>query len=146
MPVMAAEIGDRGEQCRPEFERSVSRLAVVDRRVIAQGGPVEPSGNATGAQISFGRRAGNRAAGTKQAAGGFGRAARLPAAHDSDSAAMDRGTRQGEKAARLVHGFAKTAQVAVEADQIEEIAVLAGRGVGPFAGRTRAGIGAVSRT
>ena len=43
---------------------------------------------------------------------------------------MGRGTRQGEKAARLVHGLAKTVQVAVEADQVEQIAMLAGRGIG----------------
>ena len=50
----------------------------------------------------------------------------------------DPGTWQGEKAARFVHGLAKIAQVAVETDQVEQIAMLAGRGVGPFAGRTTA--------
>jgi hypothetical protein len=42
----------------------------------------------------------------------------------------DRGTRQGEKAARFVHRFAKAVQIAVEMDQIEQIAMLAGRGIG----------------
>ena len=43
---------------------------------------------------------------------------------------------------RLVHRLAQAAKVAIEADQIEEIAVLLGRGgVGPFAGCTRAVIG-----
>ncbi len=138
---IAVEIGDGGKQRRPAFERSVLRLAVVDRRVIAQGGPVEPSGDATGAQIGFGRCAGKRAAGSEQAARRFGRAARCWWRMTEIRRRWDRGTWQGEKAARFVHGLAEIAQVAVEADQVKQIAMLAGRGVGPFAGRTRAGIG-----
>ena len=60
---------------------------------------------------------------------------------------MGSGTRQGKKTARFVHRLAKIAQVAIEADQIQEIAMLArARGVGPFAGRTRTESGPVSRT
>ena len=50
---------------------------------------------------------------------------------------------QGEKGAGLVDGFGQVGEVAVEADQIEQIAVLAGRGIGPFAGGARTIIGAV---
>ena len=39
-------------------------------------------------------------------------------------------SRQGEKNPRLIHGVAKQGQIAVVSDQIEEIAVLAGRSVG----------------
>ena len=139
---IAVDIGDGSKQRRPAFERSMRpALAIVDRRVIAQGGPVEPCGDATGAQIGLGRRAGNGAAGMKQAARRFGRAARCWWHMTEIRRRWDRGTWQGEKAARFVHRLAKIAQVAVEADQVEEIAMLAGRGVGPFAGRTRAGIG-----
>ena len=76
MPVIVpSRGGDGGKQCRPEFERRVARLAVIDRRVVAQSGPVERCGDAAGAQIGLGRRAGDRAAGMKQAARGFGRSA-----------------------------------------------------------------------
>ena len=116
---IAFKIGDGGKQRRPAFERSVVRLAVVDRRVIAQGGPVEPSGDATGAQIGFGRCARNgRPARTGDAP--LRKSRSLLVAYDRDSSAMGRGTWQGEKAARFVHRFAKTVQVAVEADQIQE--------------------------
>jgi hypothetical protein len=45
-----------------------------------------------------------------------------------------RRARQGEEGSRLVHGVAKAVQIAVAGDEVEEIAVLAGGGVGPFAG------------
>ena len=127
---IAVEVGDGSKQRRPAFERSIVRLAVVDRRVIAQGGPVEPSGDATGPQISFGQRAGNGVASTKQAARRFGRGGRGWWHMTEIRRRWDRGTRQGEKAARFVHRLAKIAQVAVEADQVQEIAMLAGRVVG----------------
>ena len=49
--------------------------------------------------------------------------------------------RQGEKDPRLVHGLAEPGEIAVTGDQIEQIAMLAGRGIGPFAGRARTVIG-----
>jgi hypothetical protein len=43
--------------------------------------------------------------------------------------------RQGEKTARLVYRLVQVGETAIEADQIEQIAVFLGRGsVGPFAG------------
>jgi len=53
------------------------------------------------------------------------------------SAAIGRWAWQGEKATRLVHGVAKMLQIAAARDQVEKIAMLAGGGVGPFAGSAR---------
>jgi hypothetical protein len=138
---VALKVGYGSKQRRPAFERSVVRLAIVDRRVIAQGRPVEPSGDAAGAQISLGRCARKGTTSLKQAARRFGRAARWWWRVTEVRRRWRRGRWQGEKAARFVHGLAEIAQVAVKTDQVQEIAMLAGRSVGPFAGRTRAGIG-----
>ena len=127
---IAVDIGDGSKQRRPAFEQSVSVCAIIDRRVVAQGGPVEPSGDATGAQIGLRRCAGNRPSGSEQATRRFGRATRCRWHMTELRRRSDRGRRQGEKAARFVDRFAKAIQVAVEADQIEQIAMLAGRGVG----------------
>src|SRR3546814_1959220 len=51
--------------------------------------------------------------------------------------------RQGEKAARFIHGVADGAEGAAHTDEVQEIAVLAGRGVGPLAHRARTGERAV---
>ena len=134
---IAVDIGDGSKQRRPGFQRSIAgfrwgrpRCAIVDRRVIAQGGSVEPTGDATGAQIGLGRCAGNGASCMKQALRRSGRAARCWWHMAEIRRRCDRGTRQGEKAARFVHRFAKAVQIAVETDQIEQIAMLAGRGIG----------------
>jgi hypothetical protein len=50
-------------------------------------------------------------------------------------------TRQGKKEPRLVHGLGDPVQIAVEADQIEQIAIFTGRRIGPMAGSARAVIG-----
>ena len=89
-------------------------------------------GDAAGAEIGLGLRAGDRAAGTEQAARGLGE---LLGAGGACAALL--APRQGEKTARLVHGLAQAGEIAIEADQVEEIAVFLGRGVGPFAGGTR---------
>ena len=73
---IAVDIGDGGKQRRPALARSTLADAIVNRRVVAQGGPVEPSGDTTGAQISLGRRARKRPSGSEQPTGRFGRAAR----------------------------------------------------------------------
>ena len=112
------------------FERSIFGFAVIDRRVIAQGGPVERCGDAACAQIGFGRGAGNRAAGMKETARGFRRSAGAGGAR----LLCGGRTRQGEKGTRLVDGLAEAVQIAVAGDQIEQIAMLAGGGIGPFAG------------
>ena len=48
-------------------------------------------------------------------------------------------SRQAEKVPRLVGGVAEIGKAAAFADDIEEVAVIAGRRVGPFAGRTLSG-------
>ncbi len=50
------------------------------------------------------------------------------------------GTRQAEEAARLVEHVAEGVEPAIEGDQVEEIAMLAGGGVGPFAGGAGTGL------
>ena len=69
-------IGDRGQQRRPGFARIRLALAIPDGGVETQRRPVEPGGDRTGAQIGFGRSAGDRTTSGKQAARGFGRARR----------------------------------------------------------------------
>src|SRR3546814_18163717 len=49
------------------------------------------------------------------------------------------GARQGGKAARFIHGVADGAEGAAQTDEVQEIAVLAGRGGGPLAHRARTG-------
>src|SRR3546814_9637820 len=50
------------------------------------------------------------------------------------------GTRQAEEAACLLEHIAEGVEPAVEGDQVEEIAVLAGGGVDPFAGGAGTGL------
>ena len=49
------------------------------------------------------------------------------------------GRRQAEKAPGLIGDIAKVGEAAAFADDIEQIAMIAGRGVGPFAGGALAG-------
>ena len=53
--------------------------------------------------------------------------------------------RQGEEGAGLVEGGAKRPGADAVADEVEEVAVLAGGGVGPLAGRPRGGEGATNK-
>src|SRR3984893_17059683 len=135
----AVEAGDCAKQGRPELERSVVAFAVVDGRVVAQGGPVERSGDATRAQIGLGRRAGNRAARTEETTCGLGRSARRRRCPRDPPG----WPRQGEEETRLVRRLAETVQIAIAADQVQEIAMLAGGGIGPFAGGSGAELRAV---
>ena len=122
-------------------QRGVLGLAIVDGGMVAQGGPVELSGDTSGAQIGLGRRTGNGAAGMEQATGGLRRSARRRLQLRSPDR-LGR-ARQGEEGARLVERVAQGAKAAIERDQIEEIAMLAGRGIGPFAGSAGTGVGTV---
>ena len=40
----------------------------------------------------------------------------------------------------LVEGFAKAVKIPIERDEVEKIAMLAGGGIGPFAGRALTGV------
>src|SRR3984893_2726424 len=51
--------------------------------------------------------------------------------------------RQGEKGTRFVHNLTEAMEIAVAGDEIEEIAMLAGGGIGPFAGGAGAVIAAL---
>src|SRR5439155_12372991 len=135
----AVERSDRGKQGGPLLERSVFHGAIIDRRVIAQGGPVHPAGDAAYAQIGLGRCAGNKAAGMKETTSGFGGSAF--AALRRDKSGWRGRTGQGEIATRFDHGVAEALQVAVAGDEVKKIAMLAGGSVGPFAGGAAAVIG-----
>src|ERR1700720_5056191 len=90
-------------------------------------------------QIGLGVRAGNGAAGVKKAPRSF----RGSAWRGRCAAAVGRRARKSEKATCLVHGVGKAGQGAVARDEIEQIAMLAGRGIGPFAGGAGTAIGAL---
>ena len=64
----------------------------------------------------------------KQAAGSLGGSAR--AGDAADAPARNDRTRQGQEHPRFVHRLGEPGQIAVEADQIEEIAIFTGRGIG----------------
>ena len=99
-PVMRpSEVGDGGEQRRPDFARRAFVRAVLDRRMEAQARPVERRGDAARAQIGLGRRADDRTAGAKQAAGGLWRVA---GAAGGSGGRTPAGTRQSQEPARLV--------------------------------------------
>ena len=51
------------------------------------------------------------------------------------------GTRQAEKGSRLVEGVAQAIEATIERDEVEEITMFAGGGVGPFAGGALAAVG-----
>ena len=79
------------------------------------------------AEIALGVGAVDRAALPPQAARRFGGVVVA-------AAARGRRSRQGEEGARLVERRAQRRRAGAVADEVEEIAVLAGRGVGPLAG------------
>ena len=54
--------------------------------------------------------------------------------------------RQAEEAAGLIGDIVEVDQAAAFADDVEQIAMLAGCGVGPFAGRALADLGPMRRT
>ena len=67
-------------------------------------------------------------------------------AGDGPAGASWIGTWQAEEGARLVEGVAQAVEAAIERDEVEQIAMLAGGGVGPFAGGALAVSGPLSRT
>jgi len=87
--------------------------------------PIDITGDAGSAEIGFGLRTRDRTAGAEQTAGGLGR---VGGRRRGFSAALAPGQRQ-EKG-RLVHRLAQAGEVAIEADQVQQIAMLAGRGIG----------------
>lgn len=89
--------------------------------------PVERRRDAASAQISLGDRTRDRPAGVEQAAGSIGRSAARGRSRVSRGAKR---SRQREEGARLVDGFSDAAETAIEADQVEEIAMLGGGCVG----------------
>ena len=111
----AIEIGDRGEQSRPDLQRSGFGFAIIDRRMVTQSRPVEPCGDPAGAQIGLGGGARDRAAGMEQTARGFG---------GISGCSRGRGAglgpaRESQKPAGFVDRFTQIAEIAVMADQVQ---------------------------
>ena len=121
--------GDGGDQRREPAHRrafAIAKLGVIaQRREAAARQPAS-------VQVALGMAAGDGAALPPQAARRFGGVV-------GAAAARGRRSRQGEEGARLVERRAQRRRAGAVADEVEEVAVLAGRGVGPLARRSRAG-------
>ena len=87
---------------------------------------------AAGLEIGLGVGAADGAAAPPKAAGGFGGVV-------SVRLARARRSRQSEEGAGLIERRAQRRRIGAVADKIEQIAMLPGRRVGPFAGNARAG-------
>ena len=129
-------IGDGGDQRRPDLARREGLGPVPAGRVKAQGGQIAGRRDAAGAEVGLGQGAGDRPGVRPQPGGGIGRAAGcgLPGRR--------RRTRQAQEGAGLVQRGREAGAAAVEADQVEQIAVFAAGGVGPVTGGAAAGGGA----
>jgi len=134
------EVRDGGDQCWPHFGRRVSVGPVITARMEAQGGHVVQGTNAAIAQIRLCNRAGNPLRHREQPSCGFWRSDLgrwLPPA-----AIRPRfGSWQAEEGSRLVEYIVQTLQPAVQGDEVEEITVLAGSSVSPFAGSALPAVG-----
>jgi hypothetical protein len=130
---VAGDVGDSCDQRRPDFGRRVDIGPVIATRMEAQRCGVVQSRDAAIAQIRLSDCARNRLRHCEQPSCGFGRSHRgqwLP------PVAIRRRFQswQVEEGSRLVEYVAQTLQPPVQGDEVEEIAMLARGGVGPFAG------------
>jgi hypothetical protein len=92
----------------------------------AQRRPVDRPGDAARAEISLGPRADDRHAGAKQPAGGLGRIAwrgRHVACYRESGG-------QAQKPARLMARVVEAREVTIKGDEVDEIAMLGGLGIG----------------
>ena len=105
-----------------------------------QGWQVEGNGDAASTEIRFNQCADDWSSGTEQAACRLGRSRRDRWQMRGLSPG---GTRQRKEAASLVQHFAETLKAAIAGDEIEQIAMLQSRGIGPFASGARAEVGAL---
>ncbi len=103
----------KAERCRPAHVDDAARL-----------------------QVGRGQRAGDRLGHGEQPSRGFRGSGR-------DRGGVWLRSQQTEKAPRLVQRVAERARALHGGDQVEQVAVLAGRRVGPLAGGARAGAGAM---
>ena len=119
---------------------------IVAARMEAQASDAVQSRDAAIAQIRFHDCARNRLRHGEEPACRFRRSGRRCSDERSPMSGSGSGSRQAEEAPGLVGDVAEVDKTAAFADDVEEIAMLAGRGVGPFAGCALAGIRSLSRT
>ena len=125
----AVEIGDRGDQCRPGLGRCVGIGAIVAARMKPQRAACVQSRNAASAQIRFGDCARNRLRHGEEPACGFGRSARRRRGLVPGRPPRV-GPWQAEEGSRLVERVAQAIEAAIQGDEVEQIAMFAGGGVG----------------
>jgi hypothetical protein len=133
----AVEGGHGGEQHRPGLARRIVVGAIEAARMKAQRGEIVQRSDGPPAQISLGERAPDGLRHGEQTSGRFGQA------HGRRRQMPERlKPRQAQEAARLAEHVVQAVEPAHPRDQVEQVAMLAGGGVGPFAGRALAAVGA----
>ena len=145
MPVMAPRRSVTAASRAGHCSERRSASPVIDRRMIAQGRPVERCRDAAGAQIGLGRRAGDRTAGTEQTARGFGDSGWRRTAHGGWLAAsVGRAAGKGNTALRrwlrpncADRGYGRSGRGDRHVPPV---------GIAPFAGSAGTVIGPCSRT
>ena len=125
----AVEIGDGGDHRRPGLGRRVCVGPVVAARMEAEAAGSVQSRDAASAQIRFRDRARDRLRHGEQAPRRFRRSGRRGRGGRAESS-IRLGSRQAEKAPGLVGDVAEVDEAAAFADEVEQIAMLAGGGVG----------------
>ena len=132
---MAGEIGDGGDHRRPGLGRAVLVRPIVAARVEAQASGSVQSRNAAIAEIRFYESACNRLRHGEQSPCRLRRSGWSAGRSRSGTIRLRLGVRQAEERTRLIGDVLEVDQAAAFADHVEQIAMLAGGGVGPFAGR-----------
>jgi hypothetical protein len=139
----AIEIGDGGDERWPGVAFAVARIVRI-APIPAAGMKAERSAlaqirDAAFAQIRLCDCARKRLRHREQTPCRFGRAGRRWRLAAKVAGRL--GPWQAEKPARFIQGIPQRAQAFVGSDQIEQIAMIAGRGIGPFAGCALAVVG-----
>ena len=119
--------GDGGGQCRHSVDAVIS---TIDEIGMKPQGRKAAMADGAGVQVGFRMGAIDGPATPPEAARRFltVMAAGVIAASGGD------GRRQNEEGAGLIHGVPKRCSAGMQTDEIEQIAMFVGRGVGPFTG------------
>ena len=135
----AFEVADDREQRRPWLEAASFAVAIEAAGMKPRRGAVRRSADAAMTQIGLGDRSANRQRGRHDAARGDLAVKRLRVARAiSGRLRFVRGETQ--KRSRLLDHLGEGREMAGLADEVEEIAALSGRHVGPTARRASAGV------
>jgi hypothetical protein len=123
-------VGGSGDQSREGSRQRIIALTVIATRMKTESAGVDDCGiEATMPEIGVGQRAGDRPRYGEQTARRVGRTARCRR-RSSRGGRGDVGQGQAQKRARLIHRVADRRQTAIERDEIEEVAVFVGGGIG----------------